>query len=281
MESQAASACVKARQEARTWVIVKERMSTVDHSAALVVPCYNEAQRLDGKAFVAMVEQTPGLRLVFVDDGSRDDTAAVHERLRADHPEHIECLRLPTNRGKGEAVRQGLLHALAGPAAVVGYVDADLSTPCSEILRLLSLFEAQTHIEVLIASRVMLLGRTIQRFATRHYTGRVFATAASLILQMPVYDTQCGAKLLRRSPTLSHALATPFRGRWTFDVELLGRLVIGGPGITPVALDRIYEEPLFVWRDEGDSRLTIAQMLKSGVDLALAGWDLASRRRAR
>jgi hypothetical protein len=160
-------------------------------------------------------------------------------------------------------------------------VDADLSTPASEILRLLTVFEERTQIDVLIASRVMLLGRSIDRYAVRHYVGRVFATAASVVLRMPVYDTQCGAKLLRRSPALTQALATPFRGRWTFDVELLGRLVTGAPGTAPVPLARIYEEPLLAWRDVGDSRLSAMQMLRSGLDLALVGYDLASRRRSR
>jgi hypothetical protein len=163
----------------------------------------------------------------------------------------------------------------------IGYVDADLSTPSSEILRLLTAFEARSEIDVLIASRVVLLGRNIERYAARHYVGRVFATAASLVLRMPVYDTQCGAKLLRRSAALTHALAAPFRGRWTFDVELLGRLVTGAPGIAPVPLARIYEEPLLAWRDVGGSRLGAAQMLRSALDLALVGYDLASRRRTR
>jgi dolichyl-phosphate beta-glucosyltransferase len=188
---------------------------------------------------------------------------------------------LPHNQGKGEAVRQGLLRALAGPAAAVGYVDADLSAPPSEILRLLALFQTQTQFDVLVASRVKLLGRTIDRYAVRHYLGRVFATAASLALRMPVYDTQCGAKFLRRSPALTHALAVPFRGRWTFDVELLGRLVTGAPDIAPVPVARIYEEPLLAWRDVGGSRLGAMQMLQAGLDLALIGRDLASRRRTR
>ena len=64
----------------------------------------------------------------------------------------------------------------------------------------------------------------------RHYVGRLFATASSLILDMTVYDTQCGAKVLRAGPALRAALATPFHSRWAFDVELLGRLHNGVGG---------------------------------------------------
>jgi dolichyl-phosphate beta-glucosyltransferase len=250
-------------------------------SVVLVVPCFNEAARLDAAAFTAMVDDAPALSFLFVDDGSRDGTAAVHQRLCATRPGRVESMALPHNQGKAEAVRQGLLRALAGPAAAVGYLDADLSAPPSEILRLLALFRAQTHFDILIASRVKLLGRIIDRYAARHYLGRVFATAASLVLRIPVYDTQCGTKFLRRSPALTHALATPFRGRWTFDVELLGRLVTGAPDIAPVPHSRIYEEPLLAWRDVGGSKLSTTQMLHAGLDLALVGRDLALRRRTR
>jgi glycosyltransferase involved in cell wall biosynthesis len=247
----------------------------------LVVPCYNEATRLDAAAFTVMVDEIPGLNLLFVDDGSRDATAEVHRRLCAARPARIESLSLPHNQGKAEAVRQGLLHALAGPAAEVGYLDADLATPPVEVQRLCALFRGQDQFDVLLASRVRLLGRTIDRNPGRHYLGRVFATAASLVLRIPVYDTQCGAKLLRRSPALTHALAAPFQGRWTFDVELLGRLVTGAPAIAPLPLARIHEEPLLVWRDVKGSKLNPTHVLQAGLELVPIGRDLARRRRAR
>jgi glycosyltransferase involved in cell wall biosynthesis len=275
---------VRARRRVFAWAEHlghrKEGMSALD-VVVLVVPCYNEATRLDAAAFTAMVDDIPGLNLLFVDDGSRDGTPEIHQRLCAARPGRVESLTLPRNQGKAEAVRQGLLRALAGPATGVGYLDADLATPPSEVLRLLALFQGRPQFDVLLASRVKLLGRTIDRNAGRHYLGRVFATAASLVLRMPVYDTQCGAKLLRRSPALTHALAEPFRGRWTFDVELLGRLVTGAPGIAPVPLARIHEEPLLLWRDVGESKLNTTQVLQAGLDLALIGRDLARRRRAR
>jgi glycosyltransferase involved in cell wall biosynthesis len=255
-------------------------MSPVD-VVLLVVPCYNEAARLDATAFTSMVDEIAGLNFLFVDDGSHDGTAEIHQRLCAARPARIASLTLQCNQGKAEAVRQGLLRALAGPAAGVGYLDADLATPPSEVQRLCALFQGQDRFDVLLASRVKLIGRSIDRRAGRHYLGRVFATAASLVLRMPVYDTQCGAKLLRRSPALTRALATPFRGRWTFDVELLGRLVTGAPGIAPVPPQRIHEEPLLVWRDVGGSKLNPTQVLQAGLELALIGRDLARQRRSR
>ena len=83
--------------------------------------------------------------------------------------------------------------------------------------------------DVILASRVSLLGRRIVRSTRRHYLGRIFATLASRILRVAVYDTQCGAKLFRCAPALAAALRDPFLSRWVFDVELLGRLLTGAP----------------------------------------------------
>jgi dolichyl-phosphate beta-glucosyltransferase len=244
----------------------------------LVVPCYNEAQRLDKAAFVAMVDKDPALSLLFVDDGSHDGTADLHACMVARRPGRIEALVMPQNRGKAEAVRQGMLRAMQGPSDVVGYVDADLATPSVEIQRLCTVFREREDCEVLLGSRVRLLGRSIDRDPLRHYLGRAFATAASLVLRLPVYDTQCGAKLFRRTATLMHALEQPFLSRWVFDVELLSRLLIGAPGVPGVPVKRICEEPLQRWTDCKGSKLGVQQMLLSLLDLGRIEIELSKRR---
>ena len=85
---------------------------------------------------------------------------------------------------------------------MLGYFDADLATPPGELLRMLDLLERRPDLSFVLASRVALLGRRITRRARRHYLGRVFATFASIFLQIPVYDTQCGAKVFRASPAI-------------------------------------------------------------------------------
>jgi glycosyltransferase involved in cell wall biosynthesis len=231
-----------------------------------VVPCFEEATRLDGPAFLALADGSAPASLIFVDDGSRDGTAAMLRDLAAGRPEQIEVVSLPVNRGKAEAVRAGMLRALDGPAHVIGYVDADLATPPGELDRLGNLARAG-NFDIVMGSRVQLLGRTIKRNSTRHYVGRVFATCASLSLGLPVYDTQCGAKLFRRTAALAAALADPFTSRWAFDVELLGRLVHPRPGIAPIDLHRIREEPLLVWTDVPGSKLHPLAALRGGLDL--------------
>jgi len=245
---------------------------TADH-VAWVVPCFNEAERIDVAAFLALVDESAPASLIFVDDGSRDQTLAVLRAIAEQRPTQVEVITLPTNRGKAEAVRQGLLRALAQGAPIAGYVDADLATPPKELCRLAALARTGVH-DVLMGSRVQLLGHAIERRPGRHYLGRVFATCASLSLGLPVYDTQCGAKLFRHTPALVSALAEPFTSRWVFDVELLARLVRPRPGISAIAMERIREEPLLSWTDVPGSKLRPAAILRCGLDLLRLGLKL-------
>jgi dolichyl-phosphate beta-glucosyltransferase len=247
-------------------------------SATVIVPCYNEASRLEEHAFVRMVASNL-VDLVFVNDGSTDNTGERLGHLCARAPQHIRVMTLSTNRGKAEAVRQGLLAAIESGARVVGYYDADLATPPAELLRLIGIMRT-SRVEGLLASRVLLLGRTIERSNRRHYLGRVFAAVASLALGVAVYDTQCGAKLFRRTPQLRAALAEPFISRWAFDVELLGRLLAGGADAPGLPINCIIEEPLRAWRDIPGSKLCLRHMLLVGLEMGQIAIDL-KRRRAR
>ncbi len=245
---------------------------------ALIVPCHDEALRLDRPEILRLASCRPGLRLVMVDDGSRDATFEVLEELRRAAAGRISVERLRRNVGKAEAVRHGLRAALAAGARVAGYCDADLSTPVDEMARLVDTIE-ETGAQAVLGSRVQLLGSGIERRALRHYLGRLFATVASLALRLPVYDTQCGAKLFRSSPALEAALAKPFRSRWIFDVELLERLLRGTPTAAPLAPSDLLEVPVRGWRDVGGSKLRTRAMLRAGVQLVF--FFLRSRWRGR
>lgn len=241
-----------------------------------VVPCFDEEHRLHGNTFLAMLDDIAPLSLVFVDDGSHDRTLALLHTIAEKRSDKVDVVSLTQNLGKGEAVRQGLLHALSGTTDIVGYFDADLSTPPTELGRLATLARGGNY-DILMGSRVQLLGRSIERNSMRHYVGRVFATCASLCLGLPVYDTQCGAKLFRRTEALSAALLEPFTSRWAFDVELLARLVRPKAGIAPIAINRIREEPLLAWTDVSGSKLHPVAAVRSGLELACIGWKIRYR----
>lgn len=229
----------------------------------VVVPCYNEAGRLVVEHLERLV--VAGASVVLVNDGSTDSTGELLDRIASDHPE-ISVLHLATNSGKAEAVRRGMLTALELGASVVGYADADMSTPPQELLRLAAVLRDEPSMDVVLGSRVSLLGRKVDRSVMRHYSGRVFATAAGAVLRLRVYDTQCGAKFFRDVPGVRAALAAPFHSRWSFDVELIGRLAAG-----PSAIDtaRFREVPLREWHDVAGSKLTFVGSVRSGLELVV------------
>ena len=119
-----------------------------------------------------------------------------------------------------------------------------------------------------MGARVQLLGRSISRRASRHYIGRVFATFASIILRLPVYDTQCGAKLFRNSPLLQQIFAEPFKTRWVFDVEILARyLSMVDTNLQQILSERIIEYPLESWTDVSGTKVRIKDYVGSGLNL--------------
>lgn len=230
---------------------------------AIVVPCYNEEKRLKTGELLSFLAAEPGVFFVFVNDGSRDATGRLLKGLVGKSGGRAALVDLDRNCGKAEAVRRGFLKAFELGYEYIGYWDADLAAPLSLLPEFVSAMDAGKT--VVLGSRVKLLGRNIRRRAARHYLGRLFATAVSVILKLPVYDTQCGAKLFRRTPGLVAAMSAPFRVKWTFDVELLGRLAFleGAEN----AHDSWVELPLASWEEVGGSKVRAADFLRSGFEL--------------
>jgi glycosyltransferase involved in cell wall biosynthesis len=231
----------------------------------LVIPCYNEAQRLAVDKFHEFVAAHPDVHFLFVNDGSRDDTLRVLHALCERAPASFEVLDLPENQGKAEAVRHGMLQAFAAPAQYVGFWDADLATPLDEIPRFIAALESHPERDICFGSRVRLLGRSIDRNAVRHYLGRLFATVASFVLDLAVYDTQCGAKMFRVREQTRSLFATPFSVNWTFDVELIARLQAqtATRSRSGDANARIYELPLNRWHDVAGSKVRSTDFFKA------------------
>jgi len=239
----------------------------------IVIPCYNEATRLQPAAFLTGAKAMPTVRFLFVNDGSTDRTAEMLDALHEEAPQHVAVCHLAANVGKAEAVRHGLLCALATRPTYVGYWDADLATPLATLVDFCALLDVRPELEMVFGARVRLLGRVIERRAVRHYLGRVFATAASLILSLPIYDTQCGAKLFRASPALHALVHEPFATRWLGDIEIVARLIHARRGTAlPQAEDIIYELPLPEWRDVAGSKVKAWDFAKGLCGLAMIYW---------
>lgn len=238
--------------------------------SVIVVPCYNEARRLDVRAFRRFVGRQPDTRFLFVDDGSTDDTSGVLEEL-CDSAADSFCLHsLVENQGKAEAVRQGVLRAFDDRPDFIGYWDADLATPLAAIPRFCRILQRDDRLQLLLGARVKLLGRRIERRLVRHYLGRVFATMASMALRLAVYDTQCGAKLFRASAEMRGLFEEPFRTNWIFDVELLARYGLAHRrGLLPSPETSLCEVPLMDWRDVAGSKVKGRDFVKAIYELAV------------
>jgi dolichyl-phosphate beta-glucosyltransferase len=231
----------------------------------LVVPCYNEAHRLNVDAFRAFRLDGHPIEFCFVNDGSRDGTLSLLESLRTQDPERFSVVNLERNQGKAEAVRRGMAASFDRAPKYIGFWDADLATPLSELASFVNLLDERPAIQMVFGARVRLLGREISRQPARHYVGRVGATLISSSLGLAIYDTQCGAKLFRASESARDVFSTPFLSRWLFDVEIIARFVQRWGRDT--AAGAIYELPVNVWHDVKGSKVKALDFLRALRDL--------------
>ena len=214
---------------------------------AVVVPCYNEEQRLNITILNNELLKNSNLTFLFVNDGSTDNTLKIIQKICTFNPLRALCLSLDKNSGKGEAVRMGILHLLENEQYdIIGFWDADLSVPLSEFWDFIDVFRQNPTVYGVIGSRVHLAGRMIERVNFRHYLGRLFATTMSLTFGFNIYDTQCGAKLFKKKVLIS-TVQEPFCSRWIFDVELIIR--ISRLSFLQGKTNWLYEVPVKEWRN--------------------------------
>jgi dolichyl-phosphate beta-glucosyltransferase len=185
---------------------------------SIVVPAYNEQGRL-GPTIHSYLRycRSRGLpaELIVVDDGSLDSTSALVEGMSDEYPE-IRLIRLAENRGKGYAVRTGVVNARCG---LVLFADADAATPISELERLETAIRSGA--DVAIGSRALAgEGVRVRAKLYRRLMGRAFHLLVRTLTVGTIKDTQCGFKLFRGA--VAHDLFSRMRmNGFSFDVELL------------------------------------------------------------
>ena len=233
-------------------------------SILLIVPCYNEERRLPLDEYKAFLDNDlySTIDILFVNDGSKDDTLTVLEDLaKAYH--NVSVLDLESNQGKAEAIRKGMLSKAESTYDYLGFFDADLATPLEEVHSLIHAINTNKKPYLVMGARVKLLGSTdIKRKLMRHYIGRVFATIVSNMLKLSVYDTQCGAKLIKRGIVPS-IFQNEFSSKWLFDVEILFRLKNEFPDFK----ERIIEVPIKKWEDKDGSKINLSYYFRAPFDL--------------
>ncbi len=229
----------------------------------IVIPCYNEEKRLPLDKFKEFIEQHSDCSLLFVNDGSKDHTLAVLNRLAKEH-QAVEVLDLPKNSGKAEAVRQGILHAVAASPDFVAFYDADMATPPQDLYAMIEL-AGKKQFYAVIGSRILRLGGNIERTFMRGIMGRIFANVASHVLQgLKVYDTQCGAKVFC-TQVAQVIFEKPFISSWIFDVELFARM-IELYGVQEM-YKKVFEFPLSAWSDVRGSKIKKMDFIRQIFDM--------------
>ncbi len=221
-------------------------------SLSVIIPALNEARTIEHavRETVKVCSSLSDAEIIVVDDGSTDGTAEIVRQMR-DVETPIRIIRHDRNKGKGAAVRTGVL---AAEGEWIVYLDADLSVHPSEIKRLLA---ATDEADVIIGSRRVLNASITdpQPFA-RDYAGRLFNLIVRLMTGLSSHDTQCGFKAFhRKTKPLFEALET---NGWAFDVELLVRAELAGLHVKEVPV---------TWRHGKESRVKWSDARKVLKDL--------------
>lgn len=229
----------------------------------IVIPCYNEEKGISNGEYSNFLNNNPEVLICFVNDGSKDNTLKVLNVLKEKYPTQIQILSLEKNSGKAEAVRAGIKHCNATfHHQYIGYLDADLATTLEEFIDLRNYLKGD--IVFSFGSRIRKIGSRIERQNSRFLIGRIIATFISTILDIKVYDTQCGSKLFTR--TISEQLfEKEFISRWLFDVELFYRMILLFG--REKAIQKMIEIPLNLWVEKGDSKVKLSYGFKLWFDL--------------
>lgn len=230
---------------------------------SIIIPCYNEADRLHLETFINFARQHPKISIVFVDDGSKDLTINLLCGAMAALPNQVDVLMMARNAGKAEAVRHGLKFAAKRGDKYIAFLDADLATPLNAINDFISVADRLDNIDVVLGSRAGGLGRRVSREIHRKIISLVCAAMGRLATGLALKDTQCGAKLFRNTPHLRNCLDTHFSAGWLFDVELFLRIS------NPNKHERknFFEYPVLEWTEIPGSNVKFSDVLKSGLKM--------------
>jgi dolichyl-phosphate beta-glucosyltransferase len=227
----------------------------------IIVPAYNEAARIP-TTLVKLVEycrRHGAADLLVVDDGSRDQTAAlVEEFARTYH--FVRLVRNPRNCGKGYSVRHGMLESTGD---WILFSDADLSSPIEEAAKLFEAVEREQAAGA-IGSRALdpsLVG--VHQSPMREWSGRVFNVIMRLATGLPFRDTQCGFKLYRRDAAQAIFARQRLDG-FGFDVEALF--------IARKLKLRVVEVPVR-WNNVEGTKVGALSGARAFCDLALVQWN--------
>jgi len=235
----------------------------------VVIPCYNEEERLLSTEFLNYIEKNTGYHLCFVNDGSKDNTLQVLRNLQKGREDFITVYDCEKNGGKAEAVRLGMLHmAQKEDLDYIGFLDADLSTDLADFDDLVKTIE-NSNFKIVSGSRISRMGANITKESARKIISLTINYIIRKILKMDFKDTQCGAKIFS-TDVINIAFSEQFVTQWIFDVEIFKRMTHHF-GLN-AAKQMLCEQPLKRWIHADGSKLSMKDSVKIVFQLAQIAW---------
>ena len=232
---------------------------------ALIIPCYNEENRLDSQVFLDFSLANSNIDLWFVNDGSTDKTLDLLQILINKNRDQLYLHSLKNNQGKAEALRETILKiGSLNKYQNIGFIDADLATPLNETLFFLDEMKKNSGLLITAGCRINIVGKNVTRKPIRHYLSRIFVTYYFQFLKIPNYDAQCGIKLFESNFAIQ-LFEKPFISKWMFDIEFFVRAMkILGKEKYQL---QIKEIPLNNWSEKDGSKLRIASFLLAPLEV--------------
>jgi glycosyltransferase involved in cell wall biosynthesis len=235
----------------------------------VVIPCYNEEERLLSDEFTNYIDRNSGYHLCFVNDGSKDNTLKVLKDLQKGRENFITVYDCEKNGGKAEAVRLGMLHmSKKSDLDYIGFLDADLSTDLADFDDLVKTIESSDY-KIVSGSRISRMGANITKESARKIISLTINYIIRKILKMDFKDTQCGAKIFHKN-VIGIAFSEKFVTQWIFDVEIFKRMSIQF-GLNQ-AKTMLCEQPLKRWIHADGSKLSMKDSVKIVLQLAQIAW---------
>ncbi len=249
--------------------VSKSEVMIQQRCVGVVIPCYNEEDRLLSTEFTDYINKNSGYHLCFVNDGSKDKTLEVLKELQKGREDFITIYDCEKNGGKAEAVRLGMLHmAKKEDLDYIGFLDADLSTDLADFDDLVKTIE-HSDFKIVSGSRIARMGADITKESARKIISLTINFIIRKILSMDFKDTQCGAKIFHKD-VIDIAFKKEFVTQWIFDVEIFKRMTQYFGLKNAKAM--LCEQPLKRWIHADGSKLSMKDSVKIIGQLAQIAW---------
>lgn len=245
----------------------------MNSKVVFIVPCFNEAERLDLPYFDKLTKIQNTI-WVFVDDGSIDGTTKILKNYSK--KKNTIYVRINHNVGKSNAIAHGMNYASSKISNIgwIGFLDSDGAFTTDDVESIIKMTSSLKKYDAIYTSRVKMAGRNIKRNNVRHFIARVITSLFGLVWRNIPYDTQSGCKVYRYSVNFISIFTESFRTKWFFDIELSIRYCkYEKKNIN------VWEEPVSSWADIPGSKINYRQSMRIILEFIYIFYSLLNQRK--